>query len=182
MGADHAGIFAEAGPTAYMKPESIGQTVAMRRFAAVLVVGVIALAACGSSGSKASPTSAGGSTAAPANGEPQGTKTYTGLERTHVDTPVDYPQTPPVGGPHNPVWQTCAFFDKPIMKERGVHSMEHGAVWITYTSTLSSDDIDLLKKAQQAGPKVLVSPFPGLPCGASSCSSRARATRGCCSS
>jgi hypothetical protein len=163
MGADHAGIFAEAGPTAYMKPESIGQTVAMRRFAAVLVVGVIALAACGSSGSKASPTSAGGSTAAPANGEPQGTKTYTGLERTHVDTPVDYPQTPPVGGPHNPVWQTCAFFDKPIMKERGVHSMEHGAVWITYTSTLSSDDIDLLKKAQQAGPKVLVSPFPGLP-------------------
>jgi hypothetical protein len=139
----------------------------MRRCAAVLAVlavGVIALAACGSSGSKATPTStAGGVTGTAASGEPEGTKTYTGLERTHVDTPVDYPQTPPVGGPHNPVWETCAFFDKPIMKERGVHSMEHGAVWITYTSTLPADQIDLLKKAQLAGPKVLVTPFAGLP-------------------
>ena len=60
--------------------------------------------------------------------EPEGTQTFTDLERTHVDTPVDYPQTPPVGGPHNPVWQTCGFYDVEFPKERGVNTMEHGAV------------------------------------------------------
>lgn len=146
----------------------------MRRIVTALVVGLVALSACSGSSDSGSttaptmttvPTSAGGSTTVPSPdpGEPEGTTTFTGLEQTHVDTPVQYPQTPPVGGPHNPKWQTCAFYDKPIMTERGVHSMEHGAVWITYSPDLPADQVAALKTLQASGREVLVSPFAGLP-------------------
>lgn len=148
----------------------MGQTVAMRRFVAALFVGSLVLAACSdenqSDGDTATmPTDAPGNTdgSASPDGEPAGTQTFTDLEQTHVDTPVDYPQTPPVGGPHNPVWQTCAFYDTAIMTERGVHSMEHGAVWITYSPDLGAAAIDALKALQAGGEEVLVSPFEGLP-------------------
>lgn len=97
------------------------------------------------------------------NVEPEGTQSFSGLEQTHVDTPVQYPQTPPVGGPHNPAWQTCAVYDQSIASEMAVHSMEHGAVWITYSPDLPADQVSLLVAAQAAGPEVLVSPFEGLP-------------------
>jgi hypothetical protein len=144
----------------------------MRRIAAALIVGLVTLAACSSDGSGATttdgattPTEKPGVLIPPPSqtGEPEGVQTFTGLEQTHVDTPVDYPQNPPVGGPHNPKWQTCAFYDKPIMKERGVHSMEHGAVWITYAPDLPAAQIDLLKAIQAAGKEILVSPYEGLP-------------------
>jgi hypothetical protein len=146
----------------------------MRRLATALSVGLLALSACsGSDDSNVTtaptmttvPTSASGATTVPSPdpGEPEGTQTFTGLEQTHVDTPVNYPQTPPVGGPHNPAWQTCAFYDKPVMVERGVHSMEHGAVWITYSADLPADQIAVLKTLQASGREVLVSPFAGLP-------------------
>jgi hypothetical protein len=140
----------------------------MRRLAAVLVTGLVVFAACGGSGGESGeatmPTEAPGVTSGGGvGGEPEGTRTFTDLERTHVDTPVDYPQTPPVGGPHNPVWQTCQFYDKPIMTERGVHSMEHGAVWITYSPDLSPTQVDVLKVLAESGKEVLVTPFDGLP-------------------
>ena len=83
-------------------------------------------------------------------------------QRGHVEGPVSYPQTPPVGGPHSPVWQHCGFYSKPIVNEHGVHAMEHGAVWITYQPNLPADQVDVLRKeAQQT--YVLVSPYPNLP-------------------
>lgn len=146
----------------------------MRRILTAVSVGLFALSACGGSGDSegttaptmtAAPTSEGGATTVPTPdpGEPEGTQTFSGLERTHVDTPVEYPQTPPVGGPHNPAWQTCSFYDRPIMVERGVHSMEHGAVWITYAPDLPAGQVDALKALQSSGREVLVSPFDGLP-------------------
>ena len=141
----------------------------MRRIAAVLFTGLVLLAACSdnnqSDGDGPMPTEAPGfTTVAPgADGEPEGTETFTDLEQTHVDTPVDYPQTPPVGGPHNPVWQTCAFYDTAVPSERGVHSMEHGAVWLTYSADLPADQVEVLKTLQAAGKEILVSPFEGLP-------------------
>jgi hypothetical protein len=82
---------------------------------------------------------------------------------THNDTePVLYEQVPPVGGYHRNTWQNCGFYDKYIENEYGVHSMEHGSVWITYDPNLPADDIETLKeKAEQQF--VLVSPYPGLP-------------------
>jgi len=141
----------------------------MRRSLAALIGLVLVASACSSDskekGEGTMPTEAPGVTSkpTPAGGEPEGTKTYTDLERTHVDTPVDYPQTPPVGGPHNPVWENCGFYDKEFPKERGVHSMEHGAVWVTYSPDLPAADIAVLKAFADNGKEVLVSPFTGLP-------------------
>ncbi|MCU1504990.1 MAG: hypothetical protein JWM12_4344 [Ilumatobacteraceae bacterium] len=138
----------------------------MRRAAAFFLCIPLLLAACGSD-KKASPVTtaaagrASGSTLPAA--APAGTTTYTGLARNHVDTKVDYPQTPPVGGPHNPVWQTCRFYDQPILNEHGVHSMEHGAVWITYRPDLPADQVAVLKAMEPGKGYLLISPYPGLP-------------------
>jgi hypothetical protein len=72
------------------------------------------------------------------------------LSHDHVDGPVAYAVTPPVGGPHNPVWMNAGVYTEPIPSERAVHNLEHGAVWITYRPDLSSTDVtalvDLFKK------------------------------------
>lgn len=138
----------------------------MRRLATVLIVSLVVVAGC-SDDKKSSDTSSavttGETTATVEAGEPEGTVTYTDLDQTHVDTPVDYPQTPPVGGPHNPVWQTCQFYDVEFPKERGVHSLEHGAVWITFDPDLAAADVAVLAQFADTGNEVLVSPFTGLP-------------------
>lgn len=144
----------------------------MRRSLSVLVGLTLVLGACSDSDSKPNeageatmPTEAPGVTSGTpsADGEPAGTESYGDLEQTHVDTPVNYLQTPPVGGPHAPVWQNCGFYDVEFPKERGVHSMEHGAVWITYSADLPAADIAVLKAFADNGKEVLVSPFTGLP-------------------
>jgi hypothetical protein len=118
----------------------------------------LALVACSSSSGGSSGTSAGAT-----SGEPAGTKTFTGLARNHVDTPVEYPQTPPVGGNHSPVWQNCQYYDTSIPNERGVHSLEHGAVWITYSPDLSAADRQVLRALADTGDHILVSQYAGLP-------------------
>lgn len=135
----------------------------MRRSLAALAICLVGFAACSDSGSSSDSTIAPGETSAPVVGEPEGTQTFTDLSQDHVDTPVDYPQTPPVGGPHNPVWQSCDVYDVEFPKERGVHSMEHGAVWITYTAGLPDADLAVLTALAESGKEVLVSPFTGLP-------------------
>ncbi|MDQ6909919.1 MAG: DUF3105 domain-containing protein [Actinomycetota bacterium] len=75
---------------------------------------------------------------------------------------TQYPQTPPVGGDHAPIWQDCGFYSKPIVAERGVHSMEHGAVWITYRPDLPPDQVSTLQKLATDQTFILVSPWPGL--------------------
>lgn len=142
------------------------RTVALALMSATLV---LVGAACSSDGGGTASTAASTTEAdvlispPSQSGEPEGTQTFTGLEQTHVDTPVNYPQNPPVGGPHNPVWQTCAFYDAPVFDETGTHSMEHGAVWITYSPDLPADQVALLRAAQTAAAEVLVSPREGLP-------------------
>ncbi len=89
--------------------------------------------------------------------------TYSALARNHVQGKVEYPQTPPVGGDHAPIWQNCGYYSQPIVKEQGVHSMEHGAVWITYSPDLPPDQVGVLRKLAKDQTYVLVSPFPGLP-------------------
>jgi hypothetical protein len=92
-----------------------------------------------------------------------GLQTFKVASRNHVSGPVQYPQTPPVGGDHAPIWQDCGFYSRPIVTERGVHSMEHGAVWITYRPDLPSDQASALRKLATDQTYILVSPWPGLP-------------------
>jgi len=88
---------------------------------------------------------------------------YAGLKRDHTSDPVSYGQSPPVGGPHAPEWQACGVYAEPIITERGVHSLEHGAVWVTYSPDLSADAVAALTGLAQGRSHVLVSPFVGLP-------------------
>ncbi|MFK4038334.1 DUF3105 domain-containing protein [Nonomuraea wenchangensis] len=84
----------------------------------------------------------------------------------HVWNAVSYKETPPVGGQHNNYWQQCAIYDKPIHPEHAVHSLEHGAAWITYRPDLPKAQIDKLKQiATSTGQQdyMLMSPFPNLP-------------------
>ena len=75
---------------------------------------------------------------------------------------MDYAQSPPVGGVHNPVWQNCGFYEEPIRNETAVHSLEHGAVWITYSPDLPQDAVERLRDLAQSNDYVLVSPYPEL--------------------
>ena len=89
--------------------------------------------------------------------------TYANLARDHKTGPISYPETPPVGGPHNEVWQNCGIYDKPVANENAVHSLEHGAVWITYRPDLSADQVEQLRKLVRGHGHVLLSPYPNLP-------------------
>ncbi len=92
-----------------------------------------------------------------------GVKVFPGLERSHLEGVVQYPQTPPVGGPHNAVWQNCGIYDQPIVQEHAVHSLEHGAVWITYRPDLPADQVEILRSQVRGNGYALLSPYPDLP-------------------
>lgn len=126
---------------------------------AVLAAAVVfTLAACGSSESadgRGAPSTAG------AESVPvEGVVEFEVPEATHTDAPVEYDQTPPVGGPHSPVWQDCAAYSAPVPSERAVHALEHGAVWITYDPSLAPEGVAALSALSSSG-YVLVSPWEG---------------------
>src|SRR3954468_6739083 len=54
------------------------------------------------------------------NGSIEGLQTFPNLARDHVNGPLSYPQVPPVGGAHNPVWMNCGIYDQPIPNENAV--------------------------------------------------------------
>ena len=100
-----------------------------------------------------------------------GIQAFPGLSHAHVTTPVTFLQRPPVGGPHFPPqafgvlgWQRCAVYDEPVVDTFAVHSMEHGAVWLTYRPGTPAAGIAALRVLADLRPDyVLVSPYPGQP-------------------
>jgi hypothetical protein len=93
---------------------------------------------------------------------PEGTLSYTYAGAQHSDGPVQYAENPPVGGVHNPTWQNCGFYAAPVHNENAVHSLEHGAVWITYQPDLPQDQIDILRNLAESQSYILVSPMEGI--------------------
>ena len=83
-------------------------------------------------------------------------------EQTHTDSPVKYDKTPPTGGKHNNLPQTCQVYTSAIADEHAVHSLEHGAVWITYRPDLAPDQIAVLRGLVEGNTYRLMSPYPGL--------------------
>lgn len=92
----------------------------------------------------------------------QDVKVSKDLKRDHVPAAVEYGQTPPVGGAHNNVAQSCKVYTAPIANEHAVHSLEHGAVWITYRPDLPAADVAKLAALVQGNEYRMLSPFPGL--------------------
>ncbi|MFD6426631.1 DUF3105 domain-containing protein [Streptomyces sp. NPDC060198] len=90
-----------------------------------------------------------------------GERSWDKLTQNHVETPVSYPMNPPVGGDHNPVWMNCNadVYTEAIPKENAVHSMEHGAVWVTYNSKAAEADVKALTERVKATPYSLMSPL-----------------------
>lgn len=76
----------------------------------------------------------------------------------HVWDKVAYKETPPMGGEHNNYWQQCDIYDKPIHNEHAVHSLEHGAVWVTYTSKAAPADVKKFTERVSGTPYSLMSP------------------------
>ena len=72
-------------------------------------------------------------------------QTWDDLRTDHVGSEdVDYPQSPPVGGPHDDAWLSCGVYDRAVREENAVHSLEHGALWVTYRPGLRQTDLDAL--------------------------------------
>jgi len=92
-----------------------------------------------------------------------GVVTYAHLSRQHVTGKVSYAQNPPVGGNHSAQWLNCGIYDSPVPNENAVHSLEHGAVWITYTPTLAQAQVQRLIDAVKGQAYVILSPYPDLP-------------------
>ncbi len=100
------------------------------------------------------------------NQVPDGTQefAYAGGDHIQPDEPqtVQYAEMPPVGGKHDATWQNCGYYDAPIRNENAVHSLEHGAVWITYRPDLPQNQIDQLRDLANDQTYILVSPFENL--------------------
>ncbi len=92
----------------------------------------------------------------------EGVQTFDDVAFEHVDGSVEYEQSPPVGGDHNAIWTNCGIYTEELPNENSVHSLEHGAVWITYQPDLDQAEIDALTELVGSRSYTLLSPYPGL--------------------
>ena len=82
------------------------------------------------------------------------------LGRNHVTNAVTYPMKPPVGGDHDQVWMNCDgdVYQQKIAERNAVHSLEHGAVWVTYSKKATEADVKKLAEKVGKTPYSLMSP------------------------
>jgi hypothetical protein len=84
-------------------------------------------------------------------------------ERGHdVDAGFASVSLPPVGGEHDPRVQNCGIYTEPVETALAVHSMEHGAVWITYHPDLPASDVAVLEELVRGESYTLLSPYTDL--------------------
>jgi len=94
-------------------------------------------------------------------------ETFEGVPAVHVATAVDYEtdynMNPPAGGNHNQAWLNCGVYTEPQQNENAVHSLEHGAVWVTYDPDALSDDEIATLRDSIPSTYMLLTPYPDLP-------------------
>ena len=103
------------------------------------------------------------STALPNNSGVEGVKIYPDRVEYHdhvkaVPTLTD--ELPPVFGAHLAAWQNCGIYDQPVELGSAIHSMEHGAVWLTYRPDLPKDQVTELQGFVRGHGYALMSPYP----------------------
>ncbi len=91
----------------------------------------------------------------------KGEKSWKNLGRNHVSTPVTYKMSPATGGDHDPTWMNCNgdVYAQEIDEANAVHSLEHGAVWVTYTDKATAKDVSALQTLVKQTPYTLMSPY-----------------------
>ena len=94
---------------------------------------------------------------------PEGTQSYSIAAAQHTTDPVTYAENPPAGGEHHPAWQNCGYYPAAVPNENAVHSLEHGAVWITYQPDLPQDQVDTLRNLAESQSFILISPMAEIP-------------------
>ena len=93
-------------------------------------------------------------------------QTWDDLDDEHIDGPVDYEElygmNPPAGGSHNATLLNCGVYTESVPAESAIHSLEHGAVWVTYDPDVVGEaDVDELRSSLPDS-YVILSPYPGL--------------------
>lgn len=91
-------------------------------------------------------------------GVPEGTQEVEVESDQHVEGELYDDREVPAGGEHSGIWQNCGFYSIPIQAENALHSLEHGAVWVTYSPSTSEDQIDMLRRFTAPSERVLISP------------------------
>lgn len=128
--------------------------------APLVLVFLLLLAACGGGGEAPARTVG---TAGAGGGLQQYEAADPATDKSHVADP-EYPSAPkpPVRGAHNGSWLRCEVYTEPVADGMAVHSLEHGAVWVTYEPGLPKERLDNLVALRTLNKKyVLVSPYPG---------------------
>ena len=88
---------------------------------------------------------------------------WLGRDHKPADEKIEYPMTPAAGGPHHQVWQRCSgdVYTTPIDEGNAVHSLEHGAVWITYQVGLPAAEVEKLAARVRSNDYMMMSPYEG---------------------
>ena len=73
---------------------------------------------------------------------------------------IPFGELPPAGGNHDPAWQNCGIYDAPLNTANAIHSLEHGAAWITYQPDLPAEEIAAIEEHFRGDTFTLVSPYP----------------------
>lgn len=85
----------------------------------------------------------------------------TAVANQHDDSlEIPFGAIPPMGGPHASVWQNCGIYTTAVEGQYAIHSMEHGAVWVTYNPDLPADQVAALENLVRGENYMLVSPYP----------------------
>jgi len=90
---------------------------------------------------------------------------YKAALHVKADQRVAYDRFPPVGGPHDEQWADCrgVVYATAVRDENMVHTLEHGAIWITYNpDTVKGAELDTLKALVNGKNFISMSPYPGL--------------------
>ncbi|MBN9737720.1 MULTISPECIES: DUF3105 domain-containing protein [unclassified Pseudonocardia] len=90
---------------------------------------------------------------------------YPGLQHVLGFQSVAYTHSPPFGGAHDGFWAACngVVYPQPVRSENLVHSLEHGAIWITYNpDQVDEAALGSLRQRVEGQPYTVMSPYPGL--------------------
>ena len=83
----------------------------------------------------------------------------------HVLGQAAYNAAPPVGGDHFGAWQNCGLYTLPLIDEVAVHSMEHGAVWVTFGPAIDDATLSSIAARASVEQHLLASPHDAVESG-----------------